>query len=80
MDPLQRVDLSSGSRKIEFSYSVRWLHTDVPFEERMNRRARDAHAHAQRPRAAHALHQLERWLRLRVCERRGARARCVRAH
>jgi len=39
MDPLQRVDLGTGVRKVDFSYSVRWIETDVPFSERMNRYA-----------------------------------------
>jgi len=38
-DPLQRVDLGSGQRKVDFSYSVRWIQTDVPVQERMNRYA-----------------------------------------
>jgi len=38
-DPLQRVDLSTGIREIEFSYSVRWMKTSTPPGERMNRYA-----------------------------------------
>ena len=43
-DPLQRVDLAhitdaDGGREVEFSYSVRWQASDVPFEERMSRYA-----------------------------------------
>mmetsp|Transcript_337 Transcript_337/g.782 ORF Transcript_337/g.782 Transcript_337/m.782 type:complete len:475 (+) Transcript_337:100-1524(+) len=36
-DPLKRIDLDSGTRDVEFSYSVRWLKSSVPHEERMNR-------------------------------------------
>ena len=37
-DPLQRVDLGQeATRHVEFSYSVKWLATDVPFAERMHR-------------------------------------------
>jgi len=39
MDPLQRVDLSTSNRKVDFSYSVHWIATDVPYKERMNRYA-----------------------------------------
>ncbi len=39
-DPLQRVDLGQeATRHVEFSYSVKWLATDVPFAERMHRYA-----------------------------------------
>ena len=39
-DPLQRVDLAhGGDRTVEFSYSVHWQPSDVPFAERMNRYA-----------------------------------------
>ncbi len=39
-DPLQRVDLSGANEhKLDFSYSVRWLRTEVPFAERMSRYA-----------------------------------------
>jgi hypothetical protein len=39
-DPLKRVDLSRpGSHKVDFSYSVRWIATDVKHDERMNRYA-----------------------------------------
>ena len=39
-DPLQRVDLAQpGERDVEFSYSVRWVASDVPFSERMTRYA-----------------------------------------
>ena len=40
-DPLQRVDLSQASsgHEVEFSYSVRWVSSDVPFSERMSRYA-----------------------------------------
>jgi len=39
-DPLQRVDLAhGGERTVEFSYSVHWQTSDVPFNERMNRYA-----------------------------------------
>ena len=39
-DPLQRVDLAHpGSKDVEFSYSVRWLASDVPLAERMSRYA-----------------------------------------
>mgnify|MGYP002841800877 CR=1 FL=1 len=37
-DPLQRVDLAhAGARDVEFSYSVRWIASEVPFSERMSR-------------------------------------------
>ena len=36
-DPLQRVDLGQNVRKIEFSYSVKWLETSTPLSERMSR-------------------------------------------
>ena len=39
-DPLQRIDLAhGGDRTVEFSYSVHWQTSDVPFAERMNRYA-----------------------------------------
>jgi len=39
-DPLQRVDLAlGGGRDVEFSYSVRWVASEVPFEDRMSRYA-----------------------------------------
>jgi len=39
-DPLQRVDLAqSGVRDVEFSFSVRWVASDVPFSDRMSRYA-----------------------------------------
>ena len=36
-DPLQRVDLGQHVRKLEFSYSVKWLETSTPLAERMSR-------------------------------------------
>jgi len=42
-DPLQRIDLAAGgARDVEFSYSVRWMATDVPFAERMSRYAQSS--------------------------------------
>ena len=38
-DPLQRVDLGQHVRKLEFSYSVKWLETSTPLAERMSRYA-----------------------------------------
>ena len=39
-DPLQRVDLAQGSEQdVEFSYSVKWIPSDVPYSERMSRYA-----------------------------------------
>ena len=39
-DPLQRVDLAqSNARDVEFSYSVRWLSSDIDFSDRMSRYA-----------------------------------------
>jgi len=37
-DPLQRLDLSTkDSHQVDFSYSVRWIKSDVPYAERMGR-------------------------------------------
>jgi hypothetical protein len=37
-DPLQRVDLAqSGVHDVEFSFSVRWIASDVPYSDRMSR-------------------------------------------
>jgi hypothetical protein len=39
-DPLQRVDLAhGGKRDVEFSYSVKWVESDVDFDDRMSRYA-----------------------------------------
>jgi len=38
-DPLQRVDLATDVRMVDFSYSVRWIETDVPLRDRMGRYA-----------------------------------------
>ena len=39
-DPLQRVDLAHpGAREVDFSYSVRWVASSVPYAERMSRYA-----------------------------------------
>jgi hypothetical protein len=39
-DPLQRVDLAHpGAREVDFSYSVRWVASSVPYGERMSRYA-----------------------------------------
>jgi len=39
-DPLQRLDLSTkDSHQVDFSYSVRWIKSDVPYAERMGRYA-----------------------------------------
>jgi len=39
-DPLQRIDLAlNGAREVEFSYSVRWVSSDVAFADRMSRYA-----------------------------------------
>lgn len=54
-DPLQRVDLASGVRDVEFSYSVRWLASDVPFSERMSRCEQPHRAPLQPPRRPRAV-------------------------